>query len=124
MIDWLAQNWLGILIIIVALFILLLLIKLGRRDVIRKIALSLVVQAEKALGSGTGELKYAWVIEHLYDKLPKVISFLYTKKEIDNMIETAVSKLKQILGDGSVSLAGYDDELYLEKISGEASAEK
>lgn len=124
MIDWLTQNWLSVIILVVIAVVLLLLIKFKRFDTIRKIVLSLVCAAEKQYGSGTGEIKYAYVIEHLWDKLPFIIRILYTKKEIDNMIETAVSKLKQILGDGSVSLAGYDDELYLEKISGEASAEK
>lgn len=123
MIDWLAQNWLGCLIIIVAIIILALLIKLGRRDIIKKIALSLVVQAEKHLGSGTGELKYAWVVEHLYEKLPKVIRILYTRKEIDNLIETAVQKLKEVLADEDVTLTGYDDELYLNSLNGDASAE-
>lgn len=123
MTEWLANNWLGCLIIIVAIIILAFLIKLGRRDIIKKIALSLVVQAEKALGSGTGELKYAWVVEHLYSKLPKVIRILYTRKEIDNLIETAVQKLKEVLADEDVTLTGYDDELYLNSLNGDASAE-
>lgn len=123
MTEWLVNNWLGCLIIIAAIIILALLIKLGRHDIIKKIVLSLVCAAEKQYGSGTGEIKYAYVIEKLWDKLPFIIRILYTKKEIDNMIEMAVQKLKHILSDNDVNLTGYDDELYLKQMS-DASVEK
>lgn len=123
MIDWLTQNWLSVLILVVIAIVLLLLIKFKRFDTIKKIVLSLVCAAEKQYGSGTGPIKYAYVVEHLYARLPFIIRILYTKKEIDNMIEMAVQKLKDILSDDDVSLAGYDDELYLKQMS-DASVEK
>lgn len=116
MLDFIQANWGSIAVVIGILIALLALIKLGKTDTVKKIVLSLVVQAEKTLGSGTGELKYAYVIDKLYDKIPKIVSFLYTKKEIDNMIEESVIKLKEILSKG-ISLSGYDDEVYIKTLS-------
>lgn len=109
MANILSNYWVDAIIILVAVVLLIVAYKAGHRNTVKKIILSLVVQAEKALGSGTGELKYAMVIEAVYNKLPTVMRFLFTPEEIDNMIEEGVNKLKEILASG-VTLDGYDDE--------------
>lgn len=109
MANILSNYWVDAIIILVAVVLLIVAYKAGHRNTVKKIILSLVVQAEKALGSGTGELKYAMVIEAIYNKLPVVMRFLFTPEEIDNMIEEGVDKLKEILASG-VTLDGYDDE--------------
>lgn len=109
MANILSNYWVDAIIILVAVVLLIVAYKAGHRNTVKKIILSLVVQAEKALGSGTGELKYAMVIEAIYNKLPVVMRFLFTPEEIDNMIEEGVGKLKEILASG-VTLDGYDDE--------------
>lgn len=109
MANILSNYWVDAIIILVATVLLIVAYKAGHRNTVKKIILSLVVQAEKTLGSGTGELKYAMVIEAVYNKLPTVMRFLFTPEEIDNMIEEGVDKLKEILASG-VTLDGYDDE--------------
>ena len=109
MANMLSNYWVDAIIILVATVLLIVAYKAGHRNTVKKIILSLVVQAEKAIGSGTGELKYAMVIEAIYNKLPVVMRFLFTPEEIDNMIEEGVGKLKEILASG-VTLDGYDDE--------------
>lgn len=118
------ENWQSISVAIAFLIAMVILMKINKEETVRKIILSLVVQAEKALGSGTGELKYAYVVDKLYDKLPKIISMLYSRKEIDNMIQAAVDKLKEVLMDGKVTLSGYDDEQYLRAMIKEISKDK
>lgn len=103
-------------LVIMLCIVLYFLAKRGKMDTVRKIILSLVTRAELALGSGTGELKYADVVSRLYEVLPVFIRMLYTKKDIDNMIEDSVKKLKLILNSG-VNLLAYADEDYL-KASG------
>lgn len=112
MIQFIQNNYPSIIVIILFVIGMLLLYKNSKKDVVRKILLSLVVQAEKALGSGTGELKYAWVVDNFYDKMPGIIKMLFTKKEIDTMIEEGVQKLKDILASG-VTLNSYEDEIYI-----------
>lgn len=116
MLDFIKNYYSDIIVVVLFIIGMLLLYKNNKRDIVRKIVLSLVVQAEKALGSGTGELKYAWVIEQFYDKLPKTITILFTKKEVDQMIEDAVQCLKDILAEG-VNLSSYDDEVYINTLT-------
>ena len=107
--TFIANHWVSIVIVIAAIVILAILYKMGHTEIVKKIVLSLVVQAEKALGSGTGELKYAMVIKAIYNELPKIITLLYTPKELDKMIEDGVTKLKEMLSEG-ITLDGYDEE--------------
>lgn len=123
MIEFLQANIASIIVVVAAIVGLLVLYKLGKKDTVKKIILTLVVQAEKTLGSGTGELKYAMVVDALYNKLPVILRFLFTKKELDTFIEEAVSKMKDILSKG-VTLTGYDDEKYISTLSGDTDSQK
>lgn len=117
MIQFLQVNFIDIIVVLLFVIGMLLLYKNNKKEVVRKILLSLVVQAEKALGSGTGELKYAWVVDNFYSKMPGIIKLLFTKKEIDTMIEEGVQRLKDILASGA-TLNSYDDEIYINAIIG------
>ena len=57
----------------------------------------LIIEAEKAFGGGTGQLKYAAVVTWLYERLPTIIKILFTEKQIDGMLEDAVTKMKKYL---------------------------
>jgi hypothetical protein len=123
MVEFIQANPASIIVVVIAIIGLLVLYKLGKKDTVKKIVLALVVQAEKTLGSGTGELKYAMVIDAVYNKLPLILRFLFTKKEMDTFIEEAVSKMKDILSKG-VTLTGYDDEKYISTLSGDTGSQK
>lgn len=123
MIEFIKANLASIIVAVLVLIALAVLYKLGKKDTVKKIILALVVQAEKALGSGTGELKYAMVLDAIYSKLPYILRFLFTKKELDTFIEEAVRKLKDILSKG-VTLTGYDDERYIGTLVNNAVDEK
>ena len=123
MIEFVQANLASIIVVVITIIGLLVLYKLGKKDTVKKIVLALVVQAEKTLGSGTGELKYAMVIDALYNKLPSILRFLFTKKEIDMFIEEAVIKMKEVLSKG-VTLTGYDDEKYISTLSDDTGSQK
>jgi len=109
MLEFIKLNYSSILVVLVTLIGLLLIYKREKKDFVRKVVLSLVVQAEKALGSGTGELKYAMVVEELYRVLPFILTLLISKKELDNIIESSVQYLKEYLKKDN-DLLGYEDE--------------
>lgn len=113
--DFISTYWLSIACVALLIAGLLILYKLGYKEKVRQITLALVVKAEQALGSGTGELKYAMVIDALYDKLPAIVRFLFSEKEIDDMIEEGVSKLKEVLSKDGVNLLSYTDEALLKE---------
>ena len=57
----------------------------------------LVTQAEAEFGSGTGDWKYAAVTTWLYERMPAILKFFFTAKQIDTMIEAAVDQMKEYL---------------------------
>lgn len=83
--------------------------KSGNYAFVKQMVLVLVVEAEKQLGSGTGELKYVTVVEKLYSKMPAILRLLYSKQQIDSLIEDAVEYLKRYLANGK-NLLSYDSE--------------
>lgn len=112
MIDFIKVNIYSIVVILVIIVGLLYLYKRDNKEVVRKIVLSLVVQAEKALGGGTGEFKYALVVENIYRVLPGILTLLISKKELDRLIEDGVVYMKEYLKrhEGEIDLLGYDNE--------------
>ena len=83
--------------------------KTGNKQFVKQLILALVVNAEKQLGSKTGELKYNDVITTLYSRMPTLLRILYSKEQIDQLIEDAVQYLKRYLAEGK-TLYGYDVE--------------
>lgn len=112
MLEFLQSNIYSILVVLIIIVGLLFLYKRGNKETVNKIVLALVIKAEKALGSGTGEFKYALVVENVYKVLPTILTILITKKELDNMIESAVDYMKVYLekNQGEIDLLGYDNE--------------
>ena len=92
---------------------MVILYKRGKKDIVKKIIYSLVVRAEKELGSATGGAKYSLVISQLYLRLPFILKLLFTQAELNIYIEDAVQWLKSKLQDPTVTLLNYDDEFTL-----------
>ncbi|MBU5439317.1 hypothetical protein KQI42_14935 [Tissierella sp. MSJ-40] len=109
MLEFIKLNLSSIMVALVITIGLLFIYKRGKKEFVRQVVLSLVVQAEKALGSGTGELKYMMVVENVYKILPPILKLLISKKELDTLIEDGVVYLKEYLKQGK-DLLGYEDE--------------
>ena len=101
--------WLDIVLVVAFVGLIAWLLKRGKKDLVKKIVYDLVVKAEATLGSGTGDIKYNMVVAAVYNKLPFIVRFLFTKKEIDKLITEAVEWLKTYLGQGK-NLLGYEQE--------------
>lgn len=82
-------------LVITVICILAYLIKTGQTKILKKIAIRLVTEAEGELGDGTGIFKQAAVIEWLYDKIPAVLKILFTKKDLENLVDTVVEEVKR-----------------------------
>lgn len=109
MLEFIKANISSILVVLLFVIGLLFLYKRGKKDFVRQTVLSLVVQAEKALGSGTGELKYAMVVENIYKALPTILTILISKKELDDIIENSVQYMKEYLRRDK-DLLGYENQ--------------
>ena len=105
--NFVSQYWSSILVAIFFILFLLTLIKRGKTDYVKHLIFIAVVKAEKTFGSKTGPMKYSEVVVAIYDKLPLILRILFTKQDINNLIEEAVSKLKELLKSDDVNLLTY-----------------
>ena len=87
----------NIAIVLVAIISLIWMWKKGYRKQVREILLILVIQAEKAWGSGTGAVKFSEV----YNKLPIIVTLLFTRNDIEQMINDAVEQMKKYIESNS-----------------------
>ena len=81
----------------IALVLASLVYAIYRKDynIVKKMIFSLVTEAEKAYGGGTGVLKLASVITAIYPKLPKIFKTLVTEKKLVQIIEDVLTEAKK-----------------------------
>jgi hypothetical protein len=96
-IKFVIAYWDSILIVLAVIVLLMLSYKKHGSKYINEVLFYLVTKAEQQYGGGTGELKYAAVVDWLFERIPFVLRILFTKKQIDHLIETAVIKMKEYL---------------------------
>lgn len=95
--GFLATNWMSVAIVIGFLILCFYMIKQGYRKNVAMRAYILVSKVEDKHGSGTGTIKYAEVLEGIYEKFPSVIRYFFTLEEIDDIIEDCVDGLQEWL---------------------------
>ena len=105
-IQFLFANWDSVLVILAFLALIVVLVKRGETKVLNKVLFSLVTQAEKQFGGGTGKLKLAAVSDWIYQRIPAVLKLLFSEKDIESMIETALEEAKMAWGNNE-SIAAY-----------------
>lgn len=92
--TFLMTYWDSILVVIAFIILVAVLIKRGEIKILKQILFNLVTQAEQTYGDGTGKLKYAVVADWLYQRIPTVLKFLFTAKDIENLIEDVLEEAK------------------------------
>ena len=81
----------------IAIIHVVLLYKNNKKIEIYKIIQGLFCEAEIRLGSGTGDLKYEFVVNKVYSLLPFYVKIFVNEKLLDIWIETAVDELQEML---------------------------
>ncbi len=93
--EFLTASWDSVLLLLLFALLLVLLYILGHRKIVYKILYSLVTEAEKQFGGGTGELKQAYVMEKLYSALPAVLKALVTAEQLEAWVEDVLLIAKE-----------------------------
>jgi hypothetical protein len=93
--NFLFSNWDSVLIFVAIIAILFFLIVKKEYAILDKILFSLVTEAEKWYGSGTGAIKLAAVIDWVYPKIPAVIRAFITAKQLTKAIERILKEAKE-----------------------------
>ncbi len=107
------QYWLDALIILFVIGLLIVLWRFGKKDFVKCIITELVARAEQLYGSGSGQVKLAFVLSELYKKLPFVVRLVFTEQELRQYIEEAAAWLKKELTANDTYLLSYTDEKVL-----------
>ena len=113
--EFLKSYGLDILIMVVAIVGVLYLYYNGKKDYLRKVVLNLVREAENLLGGKTGELKYAYVVNEVYKRLPRVLTFFLTQKFLNELIEDGVYILKDYLDNEHLDKSYKETEVDITK---------
>lgn len=116
------MYWSDALLVIATVIILAILYKRGKKDLVKRIINTLVVKAEKELGSSMGTAQYNLVISALYLQLPLILRLLFSKAELNTYIQDSVTWLKKQLEDPSVTLLSYADEALVKATESAPSA--
>lgn len=93
--NFIAQNWDFLLLIVAAVAALVFFVFKGNKSVVMKMLYALVTEAEKELGGGTGALKLAAVMAEIYPKLPAVIKMFITEETLVDWVEDALEAAKE-----------------------------
>lgn len=92
--DFILANWDSILAALVVVIVAIVAVIKQEKTIIFKMLYSLVTEAEKQYGSGTGELKLSSVVSQVYSKLPSVASIIPVKT-VEKWVEEALAKAKE-----------------------------
>jgi len=100
--EFIANNWYIIIAAVAAIAVLIWLIckffKLPRESQIQKIKewlLFAVTEAEKELGSGTGQLKLRYVYDMFVTKFPYLVKFV-SFEMFSNLVDEVLDKFKEM----------------------------
>ena len=96
MLEFISNN--AILCAVVGIIIIALIFYLYRyrKGILKKVALYAVAKAEDTWGSNTGRIKFAEAYTYIKKNYP-IITFFVSEKQLSNIIEEALTSLKDIL---------------------------
>lgn len=74
---------------------------MGKKELAKKIVLSLVLSAEREYGAGAGPVKYASVVGKIYPLLPTVVKLFVNEDQLSEWVEDGVKRMKLLLEPGT-----------------------
>ena len=105
-VNFIVEHWDIITLIVAAVAAVVFAIFKGNKSVIMRILYTLVTDAERVFGSGTGEQKLAAVVDWIYPRLPAIIKVFVTDKMLVRWIEKALAAAKEAWENNPELIAG------------------
>ena len=106
-------HWLDIILALVLITffgILVSYVASRPNGIVAKLIYGLVIEAEKDLGSKTGQLKKKQVISKVYQQLPIFIKFVVNEATVSRLIDEAVHFMKESLEQNNSTLSSLSEE--------------
>lgn len=94
MLEFLARYWDSILVILFFIGLIIFFAVKGKKKIVYQMLYALVTEAEKIYGSGTGSVKFAYVVEKVYSYMPAILKVFITYDALRDMIERALKEAK------------------------------
>lgn len=94
MLNFLAKNWDSVLVVLLFVGVIVFFAVKGKKQIVYKMLFALVTEAEKIYGSGTGSVKFAYVVEKVYSYMPAILKIFITYDALKDMIERALDEAK------------------------------
>lgn len=109
------NHWLDILFVVLFIAGLMTMWVRGYKKEVRSVILDLVAKAEAELGSGTGRIKYIRVTRWIYARVPWIVKAFISDEELDDLIEAAVTELKNYVRGNKTALLSQNEEAVLRR---------
>ncbi len=93
--TFLLSHWDSVLVVLLAAVGIIVLIAKRQYAILDKIIFSLVTEAEKKFGGGTGAAKLAAVIDWVYPKIPAVSRLFISEAQFEKLIERVLDDAKE-----------------------------
>lgn len=98
-------NYLDVVVVLLFVFILVILWKRGKRRQVIQVLRYLITKADDELGSKTGQIKKGQVIAELHERLPFVITILFSEQDISDLIDKLVEDMQEFLKNREKALS-------------------
>ena len=95
MLDFVATYWASILVVLAFVAIIVFLTLRGKKKIAYKMLYALVTEAEERFGSKTGKIKFAYVMEKAYARLPVIIKVFVSYSTLEKWIENVLADAKK-----------------------------
>ena len=95
LIELIIGHWDSILLAAALVAVILVPLFCGKKKTVCRMLYALVTEAEKNFGSGTGALKFSYVLEKLYAALPAFFKIVIPFPVLQKWIEEALASAKE-----------------------------
>ena len=92
--EFFMSNWASLIVILVLAVAIAILSIRGKKDILKKIILTHVNDAEDFFGRKTGPFKFAYVLEHVYASMPPILKIFLTYNGLEELIESTLEEAK------------------------------
>ena len=92
--EFLINYWASLLVLLTVVITIIMFLVRGKKDIAAKIIYSLVTEAEKIYGGGTGSVKFAYVVEKAYSYMPAILKLFITYDGLKKLIEKVLAEAK------------------------------
>ena len=109
MLEFIIQNWLGILIGLAVLSYLLYLSITKQWTKVREFAYEMMLLAERTFSDKDGKLKFNFVVTFVYQSLPPLMRAFIKEENIRRLIQALYDQAKDFLDDGRINNSMYNE---------------